>query len=186
MDIIEKVKNFVEQECGKPESKYGFEPFEFHFVPVVRYAERLCDELGGDREVISIAAWMHDIGSIVYGREDHHITSAKIAVEKLSEFGYPQEKIGFVEKCILNHRGSQKRGRETLEEQIVAEADVLANFDEIAGIFKAAFVYEGLTQGQARESVLQKLTNKFEQLHFEKSKEIIRPKFEAVKILLGK
>jgi len=94
-------------------------------------------------------------------------------VEKLSEFGYPQEKIGFVEKCILNHRGSQKRGRETLEEQIVAEADVLANFDEIAGIFKAAFVYEGLTQGQARESVLQKLTNKFEQLHFEKSKEII-------------
>ncbi|KKU55189.1 MAG: hypothetical protein UX75_C0010G0027 [Candidatus Moranbacteria bacterium GW2011_GWE2_47_10] len=91
-----------------------------------------------------------------------------------------------MEKCILNHRGSQGKERGTLEEQIVAEADVLANFDEISGIFKAAFVYEGLTQAQARESVLQKLTNKFNQLHFEKSKEIIRPKFEAVKILLEK
>lgn len=184
MDIIEKIKNFTEDECKKPTSKYGYEPFRNHFVPVVQYAERLIDELGGDREVVLLAAWLHDIGSIIYGRKDHHITSAKVAEEKLTELAYPVEKIELVKKCILNHRGSQQSSRETIEEKIVAEADVLANFDNIPGIFKAAFVYENLTQDEARDSVRNKLENKWRQLHFEKSKEIIHPKYAAVMLLL--
>ena len=78
---------------------------------MVNYAEKLADELGGDKEVILIAAWLHDIGSIIYGREDHHITSAKVAEDKLKELQYPAEKIELIKKCILNHRGSQQNGR---------------------------------------------------------------------------
>ena len=140
MDIINEIKHFVEDECKKPTSKYGYEPFHFHFVPMVNYAEKLADELGGDKEVILIAAWLHDIGSIIHGREDHHITGAKIAEEKLKELQYPAEKIELVKKCILNHRSSQQNGRSSLEEQIIAEADAMSNFDNIAGIFKAALV----------------------------------------------
>jgi len=184
MSIIEKVKNYVGSECNKPTSKYGPEPFQHHFVPVVQYAERLADELGGDKEVILISAWLHDIGSIIYGRKDHHITSAKVAEEKLIELGYPADKIELVKKCILHHRGSQQSSRETIEEKIVAEADVLANFENLSGIFKAAFMYENLNQGDAKISVRNKLENKWKQLHFEKSKEIIRPKYEAVMLLL--
>ncbi len=184
MDIVLEVRNFVEAECRKPSSHYGYEPFAFHFVPVVAYAEKLVTELGGDREVILLAAWLHDIGSIMHGRKDHHLTGAKIAEEKLTALGYPAEKIALVKKCILNHRGSQQNFRETLEEQIVAEADVLANFDNIAGIFKAAFIYENLDQGQALESARNKLKNKWKQLHFDTSKEIIRPKYEAAMLLL--
>lgn len=184
MDIIGEIKNFVENECKKPSSKYGYEPFNFHFVPVVHYAEKLADDLGGDKEVILIAAWLHDIGSIVYGRKGHHITSAKIAEEKLKDLQYPAEKIEMVKKCILNHRGSQQSSRKSIEEQIVVEADVMSNFDNIAGIFKAAFVYENQTQGEAKESVRKKLENKWHQLHFDNSKKIIKPKFEAAMILL--
>jgi len=184
MDIVSKIKNFVEGECKKPSSKYGYEPFPFHFVSVVNYAEKLADQLGGNKEIILISAWLHDIGSIVYGRHDHHITSAKIAEEKLIEFNYPSEKIELVKKCILNHRGSQQNYRESIEEQILAEADVLSNFENIAGIFKAAFIYENLDQGQAKESVKNKLENKYKQLHFDVSKEIIKPKYEAVMLLL--
>ena len=79
MGIINEIKHFVENECKKPSSKYGYEPFRFHFAPMVNYAEKLADELGGDKEVILIAAWLHDIGSIIHSREDHHITGAKIA-----------------------------------------------------------------------------------------------------------
>jgi uncharacterized protein len=139
MNIINEIKHFVENECKKPSSKYGYEPFPFHLVPMVNYAEKLADELGGDKEVILIATWLHDIGSIIYGREDHHITSAKIAEEKLNELRYPAEKIELIKKCILNHRGSQQNRRDSIEEQIVAEADALSNFDNIAGIFKAAY-----------------------------------------------
>lgn len=186
MDIVEKVKQFVKGECEKPTSKYGVEPFEFHFIPVVRHAKELAQEFGADKEIVEIAAWLHDIGGIINGRAEHHITGAKIAEEKLKEFGYDEEKIIKVKNCILHHRGSQKMEPETLEEQIIAEADVISNFDNLPGIFKAAFMYENLTQGEARVSVLQKLENKWSQLRFEKSKEIIRPKYEAVKLLLQK
>ncbi len=185
MDIVTTIKNYVENECKKPSSKYGYEPFPFHFVPMVNYAEKLSDELWGDKEVILIAAWLHDIWSIIHGREGHHITGAKIAEEKLMELKYPIKKIELVKNCILNHRWSQQNWRSSIEEQIITEADVMSNFDNISGIFNAAFVYENMTQSEAKDSVKQKLERKWKQLHFEKSKEIIRPKYEAAMLLLS-
>ena len=184
MDIIQEIKDFVEGECKKPTSKYGYEPFPFHFAPMVQYAEKLADELGGDKEVIVLAVWLHDIGSIIHGRDEHHITGAEIAGQKLREFQYPVDKIELVKRCILNHRGSRQDDRKSIEEQIIAEADIMNSFDNIAGIFKAAFIYENQGQGEAKDSTRKKLENKWNQLHFEKSKEIIKPKFEAAMLLL--
>jgi len=184
MDIVKEVQNFVEQESKKPTSKYGYEPYVFHFAFVVKYAQELAGKLKADKEVVTIASWFHDIGSVIYGRENHEITGAKIAEEKLKEFGYSPEKIELVKKCILNHRGSQQRNRESKEEQIVAEADAMSNFDNIPGIFKAAFVYENLSQDAAKESVREKMRHKWEKLHFEESKKIIKPKYEAIMLLL--
>jgi len=121
---------------------------------------------------------------LINGRENHHITGAEIAGKKLKELNYPQEKIELVKKCILSHRGSQESDRETIEEKIIADADAMSNFDNIAGIFKAAFVYEKLEQGEAIKSVRRKLQNKWNKLHFEDSKNIIKPKYEAVMLLL--
>jgi uncharacterized protein len=185
MDIIKEIKKFVEEESLKPGSKYGYEPFVYHFVPMVRYAEELAEELGADKEIVSISAWLHDIGSVMYGREDHHITGARIAEEKLRELGYPEEKIERVKNCILNHRGSQENNPTTLEEKIISDADALSNFDNIPGIFKAAFVYENLDQKEAGEAVRRKLENKWNQLHFDNSKRIIRPKYEAMMTILS-
>jgi uncharacterized protein len=157
MDIIQEVKNFVEQECKKPTSKYGYEPFHCHFTQVASYAGELAKNLGGDKEIILISAWLHDIGSIMSGREDHHITGAEIAEKKLRELNYPSEKIKLVKKCILNHRGSQQSKRDSIEEKIVAEADAMSNFDNIPGIFKAAFIYEKKSQEEAKKSVRKKI-----------------------------
>lgn len=184
MNIIEEIKKFVEVESLKPTSKYGYEPFLYHFTPVVKYAEELAEKLGANKEVVIIAAWLHDIGSVIYGREDHHLTGAKIAEEKLNELGYPKEKTELVKKCILNHRGSQKNNPTTIEERIIADADALSNFDNIPGIFKAAFIYEKMDQKEAKEAVRKKLENKWNQLNFEDSKNIIRPKYEAIMTIL--
>ena len=184
MDVVNEVRNFVESECKKSTSKYGYEPFPFHLIPMVNNAEKLVDKYGGDKEIVLLAAWLHDIGSIIYGRQDHHITGARIAEAKLKELGYPLERIELIKKCILNHRGSQQSSRETIEEQIIAEADVMDNFNNIAGPFKAAFVYEGKTQGEAKDSVRRKLQRKWAQLHFEESKKLLKPKYEAAILLL--
>ena len=185
MDIIEQIRDFVEEECKKPTSKYGYDPYLFHFIPMVNYAEKLTDKLEGDKEIILISAWLHDIGSIIYGRENHHETGAKIAEEKLKELNYPQEKINLVKKCILNHRGSREDFRESLEEKIIAEADAISNFDNITGIFGAAFLFENKNQKEAKESAKQKLERKWNQIHFEESKELVLPKYEAAMLLLS-
>lgn len=41
MDLVEQVRQFVEAECKKPSSHYGYEPFPNHFVPMVNYAQEL-------------------------------------------------------------------------------------------------------------------------------------------------
>ena len=183
MDIVNEIKNLVEEESKKPESKYGYEPFVFHFVPMVKYAQELADQLGADKEIVSLSAWLHDIGSVIYGRKDHHITGAEVAENKLKELNYPKERIELVKRCILNHRGSQDNNPQSIEEKIISDADALSNFDNIPGIFKAAFVYENLTQEEAKEAVRKKLENKWNKLYFNNSKDIIRPRYEAAMIL---
>jgi len=184
-DIVGKVKNYVKKECRKPTSCYGFDPFQYHFIPMVKYAEMLACEFKADKEIVLISAWLHDIGSIMFGRKDHHLTGSRVARELLTRFDYPSERINLIEKCITNHRSSTASKRVTLEEKIIAEADALSNFDNIPGIFKAAYIYENLSQGEAKVSVRNKLERKYDQLYFEKSKLIIKPKFDAAMLLLS-
>ncbi len=184
-NIIEEIRKFVEEESKKPTAKYGYEPYLFHIIPVRNYAIKLAEQLGADAEVAEIAAWMHDIGSIINGRENHHVTGAEIAENKLRELGYPLEKIERVKSCILNHRGSIKSHKATAEEQIIADADALSHFENIGGLFKAAIIYEkNLNQQEAMACVLSKLKHSFEKLSFQESRDIIKPKYEAAMLLL--
>lgn len=184
MNITEEVRKFVEEECKKPESKYGYEPYLCHFAPVVKYSRVLAGKLKADLEVIEISAWLHDIGAIIYGRENHQITGAEVAEKKLRELGYPEEKIEKVKKCILNRRSSVNNKKESSEEQIIADADAMSNFENIFGIFKAAFVYENLGQIEAKEAVRKKLNGCYNKLSPE-ARTIIKPKYEAAMLLLS-
>jgi len=184
-NLIEKVRKFVEEESRKPTAKYGYEPYVFHLVPMRNYAVELAQGLGADAEVVEIAAWLHDIGSIIYGRENHHITGAEIAGKKLEDLNYSPEKIEKVKLCILNHRGSVNNHRVSLEEKIISDADTISNFDNIPGIFKAAFVYEHLSQQEARNSVREKLQRKWDKLCLGESKNLIKSKYEAAMLLLS-
>jgi uncharacterized protein len=185
MNITQKIKKFVEAECKKPNSKYGYEPFTCHVVPVVKYVKKMAQEFGADEEILEIAAWLHDIGSFTYGRENHHLTGAKIAEEKLKELGYPSLKIKKVNECIRTHRGSQKIPAKSLEAQILIEADTMSAFDDIAGLFQCALVYEKLSRNEATKSVKEKLQNKWAQLKFQSSKDLIKSKFAAAMCLLA-
>ena len=185
-EIIDKIREFVKEECQKPENKYGFEPYINHFFPTARMVVILGREKGLSEEqleVLEIAVWLHDIGSIIISRENHHITSCEIAEKKLKEIGYDKGKIEKVKKCIFSHRGSLKILRESNEAEVLAEADALSHFDAFAGLFQAAFVYEKKGRVEARKSVLEHLKGSYEKLSSE-GKEIIQPKFEAAMLLL--
>jgi len=162
--IISDIREFVENECRKPSSKYGYMPFIEHFVPVVKYAKMLAEKLNADSEIVEISAWLHDIGSIIYGRDNHHITSSEIAETKLLEIGYSREKIERVKHCIIAHRGSKSIKRETLEAQILADADSLSHFDDVNVLIGAYMEHENKDLKTAKKAVLEKLNNSFNKL----------------------
>jgi putative nucleotidyltransferase with HDIG domain len=182
--IVDKARNFVEQECKKPANRYGYEPFTAHFTPVHDYAKKLAEELGADVELVEIAAWFHDIGSIMVRREDHHITGAKIAEEKLKEWNYPLEKIEKIKHCIISHRGSQNIKRESKEAEILAEADAMTHFDMIPDLLHVAFVNEAKPRKEGIASVRQKVINSYNKLS-PKAKELVKNKYDAAMLLLG-
>ena len=184
-DIVEEIRKFVEDECKKPTSKYGYLPYKEHFIPMHNYSVKLAKKLNVDLEIVELSAWLHDISSIIDGRENNHLTGAEIAEKKLRKLGYPLEKIKKVKKCILNHRGSKDHHRESIEEQIIAEADAINAFDRIDGLFEAAFVWEKLDRYEAKKSIINKLNNKWNQISLPESKEIVKPKYEAVMLLLN-
>ena len=133
--ITKQVKEYVKKAFENPDANFKG-AYENHFIYVVKYALQLAEKENADKEIVEIAAWLHDIGSIKGYYKNHHNVSAKIAEQLLEKLNYPKEKIGQVKYCILTHRGSVPMKKETKEAQILAAADVLAHFDDIDGLIK--------------------------------------------------
>jgi len=182
-NIVEEIRKFVEEECKKPTNFFGISAYENHIVFVVKYAKKLAEELNADLEVVELSAWLHDIASIMGDYENHHITGCKIAENKLLELNYPLEKIELIKKCILNHRGSVRKNKESIEEQIIADADAMSHFEDISGLFNLALVIRKLKIKEANNFVKNKLQRSWDKLSLEKSKKLIKPKYDAVMTL---
>jgi len=132
-DVLEAVREFVRVEFEKPEALYK-PAFDTHFKVVVRYALELAEKQGADKEIVEIAAWLHDIGSIRGQHENHHVVSSEVADELLSSLDYPRDRIDAVKHCIFTHRGSLALERQSKEAHILADADAMSHFDDIDGI----------------------------------------------------
>jgi uncharacterized protein len=92
-----------------------------HVDRVTRIAAILAEKEKADMELVLVGALLHDIGRVV--GEPHNETGAKLAIEILDEIGYPAEKRDRIAKIILRHRQSRMDDLETLEEEIVWDAD---------------------------------------------------------------
>ncbi|UXP33454.1 DUF5706 domain-containing protein [Reichenbachiella agarivorans] len=87
-------------------------------VSVIAMAEQLPHE---EIEIVTIAAWFHDLGH-VQGSQNHEEKSIKLAIEKLKELEYPQEKIEQVADCIRATRMPQSP--KSKMEEILCDADL--------------------------------------------------------------
>lgn len=151
--IKARVYQTVKQACFAQSNKFTFTAWHHHILPVVRHSLELGRKKKADLEVLELAALLHDYSGIydfdLYGR--HHIHSARMADELLSEEGYPEEKIKKVKDCILNHRGSVKSERLSDEEKILASADAMSHITELADMFYLTF---GVKKFKTQEGVL--------------------------------
>ncbi len=165
-DVIEKIAWYKEQDEGH----YDF--WENHIKYVYAEAVKLAEKRGADLEIVELGALLHDIALIsrVGTKVDHHENGKIIAEQMLTKYNYPADRLERVLKCVLRHRSS--KNAETIEELCVADADVLAHFDNIPMLFDVIFVVNGEKDcSRARELIREMLAKDFNDLSEETRKE---------------
>lgn len=181
-DIIEFLQREVKRRCESESNFFGMGCY-YHICSVVENAVFLAEKYGADIEVVTIAAWLHDIASVTdYSLYDeHHIHGARMAEEILGGFGY--DKTDLVKRCVLNHRGSKPNEKRIIEELCVADADAISHFDSVPSLFYLAYVKRKLDIAEGIEFVRNKLERSFKKLS-EESKKLYSDKYsEVMKVL---
>jgi len=185
MTIVEKVRKIIEKGGKKKSNFYGLEGLD-HVLNVARYAKLLAIKRKADKEVTELAGLFHDYSCLLDKKyvDKHEEHSGKFAQEILSNLNYPQEKIEIIKDAIYCHRGSKNRPKKTLEAKCLADADAMAHFSEIPGLFYLAYVtYQMSNRHDAKNFVEEKLLRSWNKLSPDAQK-IIQKQYEAAKIIL--
>ncbi|MEL6561378.1 MAG: Pycsar system effector family protein [Bacteroidota bacterium] len=120
LQIEDYVKDSLQKELPKEVVYHNLD----HTIMVVNAAKEIGQNSGlteEDLEIVTIAAWFHDLGYKESG-QNHEEISAKLATEFLSEHAYEANKINKVNGCILATKMPQSP--KNLLEEVVCDADL--------------------------------------------------------------
>lgn len=182
-EIVENIKKELIKICNLYNEKYNYDFWNEHIKYVVKNAVELSEKYGADTEIVELGALLHDIAmpSEFGPREEHNVYGMKIADELLTKLDYPQDRKERVKQCILRHRSSKDLLRNTIEEQCVADADVMAHFDCIPSLFHLAFGKNemGLSIEDGTEFVKKKLERDYNKLS-SRTRETLKERYENI------
>lgn len=184
-NIVESVKEILLKYTKESFERDGYDFWNNHIKYVFKHSHDMAIKRGADIEVCELAALLHDIAMAAdFGpREDHANYGAQMAHSILTELNYPKDKMELVEKCVLHHRHSWAKPRETMEEQILADADVIAHLDSIPSLFSLAYNKIGLPMEEGRDFVKRKLLGDYDKLSPEGKKEL-QERFDTIMNIL--
>jgi len=185
-DIISEIKSELIIRNKKYMSEVqDYDFWQEHISLVVKNSLELADKFGADKEIVELGSLLHDIALVsnVGSKADHHENGAVIAAKLLKKYKYPENKIERVRKCVLHHRSSHNST--SIEETCVADADILAHFDNLPMLFQVAFVLKKLNLDEARKSVKAGLKKDYNDLSPE-TKRVTRTRYENIlKVIFG-
>ncbi|MHA2142393.1 MAG: HD domain-containing protein [Candidatus Thorarchaeota archaeon] len=104
-----------------------------HIMQVVLIAKRLGQEMGADEQVVTLAAWLHDIAKPgMGGMQKHGEAGAEMAREILLEKSVSEEVVDRVCDVIRKHVGlTLEKPVQPLEAQVLWDADKIAKLGAI-------------------------------------------------------
>mgnify|MGYP004458026371 CR=1 FL=1 len=182
-EIVEKIKEELIKRCNIYNEKYNYDFWNDHIKYVVKNSIELAKKYEADVEIVELGALLHDIAmpSEIGTREEHNVYGMKIADELLTQLGYPQDRKERVKECVLRHRGSKNLPRNTIEEQCVADADVIAHFDCIPSLFHLAFAKneKELSIAEGTKFVKEKLERDYNKLS-PRTRETLKERYENI------
>ena len=182
-EVVDSIKAELLKRCENYKEKYGYDFWNDHIKYVVKNSIELAKKYGADVEIVELGALLHDIAmpSELGPREEHNVYGVQIADELLTQLKYPEDRKERVKECILRHRGSKNLPRNTIEEECVADADVLAHFDCIPSVFHLAFGKNELDLSieEGTEFVKKKLERDFNKLS-DRTKIELKDRYENI------
>ena len=186
-EVIDSIKAELLKRCENYKEKHGYDFWNDHIKYVVKNSIELAKKYGADVEIVELGALLHDIAmpSELGPREEHNVYGVQIADELLSQLNYPEDRKERVKECVLRHRGSKDLPRNTIEEECVADADVIAHFDCIPSVFHLAFGKNELDLSieEGTEFVKKKLERDFNKLS-DRTKIELKDRYENIMSVL--
>lgn len=102
--------------------------FDEHLLGVEQNVKFLLENLPeANKEIVMLGVWLHDLQRIRGIKGDHQKIGSEEAEKVLNEYSYNNEAIEKVKKIILCHSCDDVMP-ETLEEKILASADVMSHY----------------------------------------------------------
>ena len=184
----QELYDLVETQCkqfDKHEKVADGTTWKYHIKEVIKNATMLAEKNGGDIKVVEIAALFHDYANLIdiekYSKT-HHITSGEFAEPILKKYGYSQDFIDKVKRCIFSHRASVVEQKLTIEEVCLADADAITHIENVIELI----VWRG-NRGDSVEEVnsfiKRKIQKTFAKLSDE-SKEYVKERYDAIMKIL--
>lgn len=140
-------------------------------------------EEGADLEVLEAAALLHDIGRPEEARtgRSHAEVGANMAVAFLATTIFPPEKLPQVASAIRTHRFSENLTPESLEGQILSDADKL---DAIGALGLARTIAESLVQQRGLQGMIEHINGKllklFDLMHTKTGRKLAKPRHQLL------
>ena len=146
------------------------------------------DQEGVDQDALVMAAYLHDISTGVYGKEEHHRRSAEMAAAFLREWGVPAERVAAVQAAIIVHSfaaPAEERDLVPIEGQILYDADKISRLGGLAvvtSLIELGAKYPDRTfTNEALSAILHHIEERyvelFQSLYTDTAKELCREKF---------
>jgi uncharacterized protein len=173
----------AKEELVRLTREYGGEWGINHTQRLLRLVEIIAEGLEYDRELVWVAAHLHDwggYGAWIQPGVDHALRSGEVAHEYLEQRGYPQDWIRAVVLCIdTHHQGGRDR---PIEAQLLSDADAL-DFLGVVGILRD-FAKKPKTMREAFDTTQKRKAKLPAQLCLEKSRQIAAQRVQEMEHVL--
>jgi HD superfamily phosphodiesterase len=188
-EVVQAVAHYAEEMLGTEGFRY--------VCAVVANCKMLALELEAQDETVTldtdalvIAAYLHDISTVVYGFQDHQVQSASMAREFLQKLELPPERIATVERAILLHANpisAEERYDASPEGLILYDADKLGRLSGLAvvtSLIEFGVRYPNRTvTGEVLAAILRHIEERFielyQSLNTAPAREMARAKFNS-------
>ncbi len=150
--LLEEIRGEVRAACERPENALAASFYDEHLGIVAAHATSLAGALGADREIVELAAWLHDISAVLdfATLPTHPEASAELAGGMLAGHGYPAGRVAAVAAAIRRHSRPLAVGEGTPEEVCLSNADASAQIAAPAYWLYFAFRVRNLSFADGR------------------------------------